>query len=48
MGKISVIISDDVERQLREKAVKKFSWKKGTLSLAVEEAIKLWLKEQKS
>lgn len=45
MGKISVILSDQVEEALREKAFKKFGWRKGILSMAVEEAVKRWLED---
>jgi len=45
MGKISVIIPDDLEAELRKKIVEKYGWKKGNLSRGVEEAIRLWLRE---
>jgi hypothetical protein len=45
MGSISASITDDLEQQLREAGVKKFGLKRGYLSKAVEEAIRLWLKE---
>jgi hypothetical protein len=45
MGSISVSIPDDLEQQLREKGVEKFGLRRGYLSKAVEEAIRLWLKE---
>jgi len=46
MGKISVILPDDLENEFRKKAVEKFGWKKGTLSNATIDAIKLWLKQK--
>jgi metal-responsive CopG/Arc/MetJ family transcriptional regulator len=45
MGSVSVSIPDDLEQQLRETGVKKFGLRRGYLSKAVEEAIRLWLKE---
>jgi len=45
MGSVSVSIPDDLEQQLREKGVEKFGLRRGYLSKAVEEAIRLWLKE---
>jgi hypothetical protein len=45
MGKISISISDDLEEKVRKTAMKKFGMKKGYLSKAVIEALKLWLKE---
>lgn len=47
MGKISISIPDDLEEELRKKAMEKFGMKKGHLSKAAEEAISEWLKEQK-
>jgi hypothetical protein len=43
MGRISVDISDELEKQLRIKTVEKFGGKKGDLSKAVQEAVKIWI-----
>lgn len=43
MARLDVIIDDNVLQELRIKAIKKFGGKKGDLSKAVEEAIRLWL-----
>lgn len=43
MGRISVDIPDELEKQLRLKTVEKFGGKKGDLSRAVEEAVKTWI-----
>ncbi len=43
MGRISVELSDELEKQLRFKTVEIFGGKKGDLSRAVEEAIKTWI-----
>ena len=45
MGSVSVSIPDDLELQLRKKGMEKFGLRRGYLSKAVEEAIRLWLKE---
>jgi post-segregation antitoxin (ccd killing protein) len=45
VGSVSVSIPDELEQQLREKGVERFGLKRGYLSKAVEEAIRLWLKE---
>ncbi|MBI5224830.1 hypothetical protein HY989_03085 [Candidatus Micrarchaeota archaeon] len=45
MGRIDIVLSDDVENKLRERSAKKFGHRKGSLSKAVEEAIKKWLGE---
>jgi hypothetical protein len=43
MGRISVELSDELEKKLRLKTIERFGGKKGDLSRAVEEAIKEWL-----
>jgi hypothetical protein len=43
MGRISVDLPDELEKQLRIKTVEKFGGKKGDLSRAVEDAIKTWI-----
>ena len=43
MGRISVILSDEVERKLRLKTVEEYGGRKGDLTKAVEEAIKTWV-----
>jgi hypothetical protein len=43
MGRISVDISDELEKQLRLKTVERFGGKKGDLSRAVEDAVKKWV-----
>ncbi len=43
MGRISVDLPDELEKQLRIKTVQKFGGKKGDLSRAVEDAIKTWV-----
>ena len=46
MGRIDGIIDDKVERKFRIKVVEKYGGKKGTLSVALEEAIEDWLKKK--
>ena len=43
MGRISVDLPNELEKQLRLKTVEKFGGKKGDLSRAVEEAVKTWV-----
>jgi hypothetical protein len=43
MGRISVDLSDELEKKLRLKTVERFGGKKGDLSRAVEDAIKTWI-----
>jgi hypothetical protein len=47
MGRISVAISDELEKELRFKTIERFGGKKGDLSKAVEEAIKTWVAKEK-
>jgi hypothetical protein len=46
VGRIDAVISDDLERQLRLKAVEKFGGKKGSLTEALEDAIRTWVEEE--
>ena len=43
MGRISVTISDNLEKKLRFKTVERFGGRKGDLTKAVEEAVKTWV-----
>ncbi len=43
MGRISVDLPDQLEKQLRLKTVERFGGKKGDLSKAVEEAVRTWI-----
>jgi hypothetical protein len=42
MGRISVELSDELEKKLRIKTIERFGGKKGDLSKAVEEAVRTW------
>jgi len=46
MGRISVAISDELEKELRFKTVERFGGKKGDLSKPVEEAIEIWVAKE--
>ncbi len=43
MGRIDAVISDELEKKLRMKAVQDFGGKKGSLTVALEHAIILWV-----
>ena len=45
MGRIDAVISNDLEKKLRLKAVNKFGGKKGSLTKALEDAIKNYVKD---
>lgn len=47
MGRIDIVLNDELEAQFREEVAKTLGLKKGNMSLAIEEAIKLWMAEGK-
>jgi hypothetical protein len=46
VGKLYIVISDEVERRLRLEVVRRLGGKKGDLSAAIEEALKDWLNKK--
>ncbi len=46
MGRISVDIPDELEKELRFKTIERFGGKKGDLSRAVEAAVKTWVAKE--
>ncbi len=50
MGRVNVVLSNDMEHRLRKALVDNpdYGGKKGDLSRAIEEAIDTWLKERKN
>ena len=46
MGRITVDIPNELEKQLRLKTVERFGGKKGDLSKAVEEAVRTWIAQK--
>ncbi|MEM2226938.1 MAG: CoB--CoM heterodisulfide reductase subunit C [Candidatus Bathyarchaeia archaeon] len=46
MGRMDVMIDDALEKAFRERVAKKFGMKKGSMSLAIEEAIREWMKSE--
>lgn len=45
MGIINANLPDDLEEQFREAVFNRFGMKKGNLTIAIEEAIRKWIKE---
>jgi hypothetical protein len=43
MGRIVVTLPDELEKKLRFKIIERFTGKKGDLSQAVKEAVKIWI-----
>ena len=46
MGTIKVILSDELEQKFREEIFKSKGMKKGNISIAVEEAIEMWIESE--
>ncbi|MGA3296770.1 MAG: ribbon-helix-helix domain-containing protein [Candidatus Bathyarchaeia archaeon] len=46
MGRIYIVLPDEVERKLRLAVVARLGGKKGDLSNAIEDAVKDWLKKK--
>lgn len=46
MGRITVNLPDELEKMLRHRVIQKYGSKRGALSKAVVEAVKLWLKQK--
>jgi hypothetical protein len=46
MGRVSVELSDELEKKLRFKTIERFGGKKGDLSRAVAEAVKIWVAKE--
>jgi len=46
MGRISVALSDELEKELRFKTIERFGGRKGDLSRALEEAVKTWVAKE--
>ena len=47
MGRISVELSEELEKKLRFKTIERFGGRKGDLSKAVAEAVETWVAEGK-
>jgi hypothetical protein len=46
LGRIYIVLPDEVERKLRLAVVERLGGKKGDLSNAIEDAVKDWLKKK--
>ena len=44
MGRMQIVLSDELEEKLRKKAAARFGMRKGAISEAVQDAIIQWLK----
>lgn len=48
MAKVNIVIPDDVLKELRHAVIERYGGEKGSLSKAVTEAIRLWLKQKEA
>jgi hypothetical protein len=48
MGKLNLVIADNLDEKFRQEVAKRLGMKKGNLTKAVEEALELWLKGEKT
>jgi hypothetical protein len=46
MGKMNIKLSDDTEERFRKAVSNSKGMRKGNISIAIEEAIDLWIEEQ--
>ena len=47
MARINLVIDDELDEQFRNEVAKRLGMKKGNLKTAIEEAIKMWIKQSK-
>lgn len=47
MGRMQIVLSDDLEKAFRDEVFNRLGMKKGNMSLAIEEAIRLWIETRK-
>lgn len=48
MGKLNLVIRDELDEKFRSEVAKRLGMKKGNLTIAVEEALTLWLTQKKT
>lgn len=45
MGRMDVILPDDLEQRFREEVFKRLGMKRGNITLAIQKAIEQWIEE---
>jgi hypothetical protein len=43
MGRLNIVIDDNMEKEFRQEVGKRFGAKKGSIKTAIEEAMKMWI-----
>lgn len=46
MGKLNIVLTDELESKFRKTVYEKKGYKKGNISEAMEEAIQCWIEKQ--
>jgi len=46
MGKMNIVLTDDQEKRFRKTVYENKGYKKGNISIAIEEAIDLWIERE--
>lgn len=47
MGRIDIILPDDLEEEFRAEVAKELGMRRGNLTLAIQEAVKLWIETRR-
>jgi hypothetical protein len=47
MGQLSIVIDDELDARFRAVIAKTIGFKKGNIKIAIEQAIQLWIDDQK-
>jgi hypothetical protein len=47
VGKMNIVIENDIEERFRRTVANSKGFKKGNISIALQEAMELWIKEQR-
>ncbi len=48
MGRMQIVLTDELEQEFRAELSKAMGFKKGNISTAIEEAIRLWINKNKT
>ena len=46
MAKVNIVMPDDLLKKLRHAVIERYGGEKGSLSKAVTESVRMWLKQQ--
>jgi hypothetical protein len=46
MARINLVIDDELDEQFRNEVAKRLGMKKGNIKIAIEEAIRQWIKQK--